>query len=146
MVRGIDKKTAISIIHSAYEQGVTFFDTAEIYGPFRSEEIVGEALAPYRDKVVIASKFGFDINHDTKRINGLNSCPEHVRKVVEASLKRLKTDYIELLYQHRLDKSVPIEDVAGTMKELTQEGKIKHYRLSEISSGKTVFFRIHQDS
>ncbi|MBD0293598.1 MAG: aldo/keto reductase, partial [Flavisolibacter sp.] len=131
---GVDKKTAISIIRSAYEQGVTFFDTAEIYGPFTSEEWVGEAVAPFRDKVVIATKFGFDINPETKAINGLNSRPEHIRKVVEASLKRLKTDYIDLLYQHRLDRTVTIEDVAGTMKGLIQEGKIKHYGLSEIGA------------
>ncbi|MDQ3843849.1 MAG: aldo/keto reductase, partial [Bacteroidota bacterium] len=131
---GVDKNTAISIIRSAYEQGVTFFDTAEIYGPFTSEEWVGEAVAPFRDKVVIATKFGFDINPETKAINGLNSRPEHIRKVVEASLKRLRTDYIDLLYQHRLDRTVPIEDVAGTMKDLIQEGKIKHYGLSEIGA------------
>jgi aryl-alcohol dehydrogenase-like predicted oxidoreductase len=131
---GVDEKTAISLIHSAYEQGVTLFDTAEIYGPFRDEEYVGKALQPFRDKVVISTKFGFDINPDTKAINGLNSRPEHIRKVVEASLKRLKTDYIDLLYQHRLDRTVPIEDVAGTMKELIQEGKIRHYGLSEIGA------------
>lgn len=134
---GVDRKTAVSIIRDAYEQGVTFFDTAEIYGPFLSEEFVGEALAPFRDKVVIATKFGFDINPDTKQINGLNSRPEHIRKVVEASLKRLKTDRIDLLYQHRIDRSVPIEDVAGTLKDLIQEGKVKHYGLSE-AGAKTI--------
>ncbi|NJO25237.1 MAG: aldo/keto reductase [Bacteroidia bacterium] len=127
----VDKKTAISVIRSAYDQGVTFFDTAEIYGPFTSEEFVGEALKSFRNKVVIASKFGFNINPDTKQISGLNSRPEHIRKVVEASLKRLQTDYIDLYYQHRVDRNVPIEDVAGTMKDLIKEGKIKHYGLSE---------------
>ena len=127
----VDKKAAITVIRAAYEQGVTFFDTAEIYGPFTDEEFVGEALAPFRDKVVIATKFGFDIDPDTRQINGLNSRPEHIKKVVEASLKRLKTDYIDLCYQHRIDPNVPIEDVAGAVKDLIQEGKVKHFGLSE---------------
>lgn len=137
----IDKKASVDVIRSAYDQGVTFFDTAEIYGPFLSEEFVGEATSSFRDKIVIATKFGFDINPDTKQINGLNSRPEHIRKVVEAQLKRLKTDRIDLLYQHRLDKNVPIEDVAGTMKELIQEGKILHYGLSEV--GPTAIRKAH---
>ncbi|MFT3920320.1 aldo/keto reductase [Cloacibacterium sp.] len=128
----VNKEAAIKVLREAYEQGITFFDTAEIYGPFISEEFVGEALAPIRDKVVIATKFGFDINPESKQINGLSSKPEHIRKVVEAQLKRLKTDRIDLLYQHRLDKTIPIEEVAGTMKDLIQEGKILHYGLSEV--------------
>lgn len=125
------EKTAISVIRAAYEQGVTFFDTAEIYGPFTDEEWVGEALAPYRDKVVIATKFGFDIDPVTRQINGLTSRPEHIKQAVEGSLKRLKTEYIDLCYQHRIDPNVPIEDVAGAVKELIQEGKVKHFGLSE---------------
>jgi aryl-alcohol dehydrogenase-like predicted oxidoreductase len=111
----------IALIRSAVEQGVTFFDTAEIYGPFTNEELVGEALAPFRDQVVIATKFGFDC--DNGKPGDLNSKPEHIKQVVEASLKRLKTDTIDLLYQHRVDPEVPIEDVAGTVKELIQQGK-----------------------
>ncbi len=133
----VDKEVAISVIRAAHEKGVTFFDTAEIYGPFTDEEWVGEALAPVRNEVVIATKFGFDIDPDTRRINGLNSRPEHVRKVAEASLKRLRTDRIDLLYQHRVDPTVPIEDVAGAVKELIQAGKVKHFGLSE-AGGATI--------
>ena len=121
----------IKVIRAAYEKGVTFFDTAEVYGPFTNEELVGEALAPFRDKVAIASKFGFDLEGSS---GGLNSRPEHIKKVVEASLKRLKTDRIDLYYQHRVDPKVPIEDVAGAVKELIQAGKVKHFGLSEASA------------
>jgi aryl-alcohol dehydrogenase-like predicted oxidoreductase len=124
-----DKKAMISLIRSAVERGVTFFDTAEVYGPYTNEELVGEALAPYRDKVVIATKFGFDIQ-DGKQA-GLDSRPEHIRKAVEGSLKRLKVETIDLLYQHRVDPTVPIEKVAGAVKDLIQEGKVKHWGLSE---------------
>ncbi|MDR3579857.1 MAG: aldo/keto reductase [Oryzomonas sp.] len=124
-----DKQEMIALIRSAVEQGVTFFDTAEIYGPFTNEELVGEALAPFREQVVIATKFGFDC--DSGKPGDLNSQPEHIKQVVEASLKRLKTDTIDLLYQHRVDPNVPIEDVAGTVKELIQQGKVKHFGLSE---------------
>ena len=123
------KKEMISLIHSAIEAGVTFFDTAEMYGPFTNEELVGEALAPYRDQVVVATKFGFDIK-DGKEV-GLDSRPEHIKQAVEGSLKRLKIDTIDLLYQHRVDPNVPIEEVAGAVKELIQAGKIKHWGLSE---------------
>ena len=121
----------IKVIRAAYEKGVTFFDTAEVYGPFTNEELVGEALAPFRDKVVIASKFGFDLEGGS---GGLNSRPEHIKKVVEASLKRLKTDRIDLYYQHRVDPKVPIEDVAGAIKDLIKEGKVLHFGLSEASA------------
>jgi len=124
-----DKQEMIALIRSAVEQGVTFFDTAEIYGPFTNEELVGEALAPFRNQVVIATKFGFDC--DNGKSGDLNSQPEHIKQVVEASLKRLRTDTIDLLYQHRVDPNVPIEDVAGTVKELIQQGKVKHFGLSE---------------
>jgi aryl-alcohol dehydrogenase-like predicted oxidoreductase len=124
-----DKQEMIALIRSAVEQGVTFFDTAEIYGPFTNEELVGEALAAFRDEVVIATKFGFDC--DSGKPGDLNSQPEHIKQVVEASLKRLRTDTIDLLYQHRVDPNVPIEDVAGTVKELIQQGKVKHFGLSE---------------
>lgn len=124
-----DKQEMISLIRSAVEQGVTFFDTAEIYGPFTNEELVGEALAPLRNQVVIATKFGFDC--DSGKQGALNSQPEHIKQVVEASLKRLRTDTIDLLYQHRVDPDVPIEDVAGAVKELIQQGKVKHFGLSE---------------
>ncbi|WP_210496635.1 aldo/keto reductase [Microvirga antarctica] len=127
----IPKPEAIALIRAAVERGVTFFDTAEIYGPFTNEEIVGEALAPVRDQVVIATKFGFHIDPESNRQAGLDSRPEHIRKVAEASLKRLKTDVIDLLYQHRVDPNVPIEDVAGTVKDLIQEGKVRHFGLSE---------------
>jgi aryl-alcohol dehydrogenase-like predicted oxidoreductase len=123
-----DKQEAISLIRSAVERGVTFFDTAEVYGPFTNEELVGEALAPVRDQVVIATKFGFDSEGVQQ---GLDSRPEHIKVVAEASLKRLKTDVIDLYYQHRVDPNVPIEDVAGTVKDLVQEGKVKHFGLSE---------------
>src|SRR5580692_11172580 len=127
-----DKQEMISLIRSAVERGITFFDTAEVYGPFTNEELVGEALAPLRDQVVIATKFGFkpDPNGGPRWI-GLDSRPEHIKQVVEASLKRLKTNVIDLLYQHRVDPNVPIEDVAGAVKDLIQEGKVKHFGLSE---------------
>lgn len=125
----VDKKHAISLIRAAFDSGVTFFDTAEAYGPYTNEEIVGEALAPFRDKVVIATKFGFEFRDNNFR--GLNSRPEHIREVVENSLKRLKTNRIDLLYQHRIDPNVPIEDVASTVKDLIREGKVKHFGLSE---------------
>ena len=125
----VDKQEGISLIRSAVERGVTFFDTAEAYGPFTSEELVGEALAPVRGQVVIATKFGFTFEPDGKR--GLDSRPAHVREVAEASLKRLKVDAIDLFYQHRVDPNVPIEDVAGAVKDLIREGKVKHFGLSE---------------
>lgn len=126
----IEKEVAIKVIRAAYEGGVTFFDTAEAYGPYKNEEVVGEALAPFRDKVVIATKFGFAFD-ENGAIKGLNSRPEHIREVAEASLKRLNTDVIDLFYQHRVDENVPIEDVAGTVKDLIREGKIKHFGMSE---------------
>jgi aryl-alcohol dehydrogenase-like predicted oxidoreductase len=126
-----DKQEMVSLIHSAVELGVTFFDTAEVYGPFVNEELVGEALAPLREKVVIATKFGWKIDPASGKPNGLDSRPEHIKQVVEASLKRLKVGTIDLLYQHRVDPNVPIEDVAGTVKELIQQGKVKHFGLSE---------------
>ncbi|MCL4468716.1 MAG: aldo/keto reductase [Deltaproteobacteria bacterium] len=125
-----DKKEMISVIRSAVEHGVTFFDTAEAYGPFINEELVGEALAPFRGQVVIATKFGFKFGPDGKQ-TGQDSRPEHIRQVAEASLKRLKVDAIDLFYQHRVDTSVPIEDVAGTVQELIKAGKVKHFGLSE---------------
>jgi aryl-alcohol dehydrogenase-like predicted oxidoreductase len=124
-----EKQEMISVIRSAVEQGVTFFDTAEVYGPFTNEELVGEALAPFRGKVVIATKFGFDC--ESGKPGELNSQPEHIRRVVEASLRRLKVATIDLLYQHRVDPAVPIEDVAGTVKDLIHQGKVKHFGLSE---------------
>jgi aryl-alcohol dehydrogenase-like predicted oxidoreductase len=127
----VDKQAGISLIRSAVERGVTFFDTAEVYGPFTNEELVGEALAPVRAQVVIATKFGFDIDPSTGKQGGLNSQPPHIKQVAEASLKRLKTDRIDLLYQHRVDPNVPIEDVAGAVKDLIREGKVKHFGLSE---------------
>lgn len=126
-----DKKEMINLIHDAVAQGVTFFDTAEVYGPYVNEELVGEALAPFRNKVVIATKFGFDIDPVTGKQVGLNSRPEQIRKVCEASLKRLNVDAIDLFYQHRVDLEVPIEEVAGTVKQLIEEGKVKHFGLSE---------------
>ncbi|WP_426784732.1 aldo/keto reductase (plasmid) [Rahnella variigena] len=123
-------KQAVELIRAAVERGVTFFDTAEVYGPYLNEEVVGEALAPFRDRVVIATKFGFTFGDDNKQ-QILNSRPEHIRQAVEGSLKRLKTDVIDLLYQHRVDPEVPIEDVAGTVKDLISEGKVKHFGLSE---------------
>jgi aryl-alcohol dehydrogenase-like predicted oxidoreductase len=125
-----DKGEAIQVIRSAVERGVTMFDTAEGYGPFVNEELVGEALQPVRDQVLVTTKFGFKID-ENKQIVGLDSRPGHIRQVVEASLKRLRTDRIDLLYQHRVDPNVPIEDVAGTVKDLIQEGKVKHFGLSE---------------
>jgi aryl-alcohol dehydrogenase-like predicted oxidoreductase len=125
---GLDKPSAMALIRTAVELGVTFFDTAEAYGPFTNEEIVGEALAPIRSQVVIATKFGFK---DGKPSTGMDSRPEHIREVAVASLKRLKTDRIDLFYQHRVDPEVPIEEVAGTVKELIREGKVKHFGLSE---------------
>lgn len=127
----LEKQQGINVIQTAVEHGVTFFDTAEAYGPFKNEELVGEALAPYRERVVIATKFGFDIAPDGQRRGGLNSRPEHIREVADASLKRLKTDVIDLFYQHRVDPNVPIEDVAGAVKDLIQAGKVKHFGLSE---------------
>lgn len=129
----VSKDQAIKTIRTAYENGVTFFDTAEVYGPYVSEEFVGEALAPFRDKVQIATKFGFAIDGTI----ALNSRPEHIRKVVEESLKRLRTDYIDLYYQHRVDPAVPIEEVAGALKELIKQGKVLHFGLSE-ASAKTI--------
>jgi len=127
----VDKQEGISLIRGAVERGVTFFDTAEAYGPFTNEELVGEALGPYRDKVVIATKFGFKIDPKSGALDGVDSRPEHIKEVAEGSLKRLKTDVIDLFYQHRVDPNVPIEDVAGAVKELIQEGKVKHFGLSE---------------
>ena len=124
-----DKQQAIALLRAAVDRGVTFFDTAEVYGPYQNEELLGEALAPYRSRIVIATKFGFKIV-DGKQ-TGLDSRPQHIREVVEASLKRLKTDFIDLLYQHRVDTAVPIEEVAGTVRDLIQEGKVKHFGLSE---------------
>ena len=127
----VDKQTGVALIRAAVERGVTFFDTAEIYGPFTNEELVGEALAPFRKNVVIATKFGFDIDPVTRQQRGLNSKPAHIKAVAEASLKRLKTDTIDLFYQHRVDPNVPIEEVAGAVKDLIREGKVKHFGLSE---------------
>jgi aryl-alcohol dehydrogenase-like predicted oxidoreductase len=126
-----DKQEMISVIRAAVERGVTFFDTAEVYGPFTNEELVGEALAPFRGKVVIATKFGFRLDPVTGKQAGLDSRPEHIKEVAEASVKRLKTNVIDLFYQHRVDPNVPIEDVAGAVKELIQQGKVKHFGLSE---------------
>ena len=125
-----DKQEMISLIRAAFEQGVTFFDTAEMYGPFTNEELAGEALAPFREKVVIATKFGFKIGPKGEQI-GLDSRPEHIKEVADASLKRLRTNVIDLFYQHRVDPGVPIEDVAGAVKELIRAGKVKHFGLSE---------------
>jgi len=126
-----DKREMIDLTRKAVELGVTFFDTAEVYGPFTNEELVGEALAPFRKQVVIATKFGFKIDATTGKQAGLDSRPQHIKDVAAASLKRLKTDVIDLFYQHRVDPNVPIEDVAGAVKELIQEGKVKHFGLSE---------------
>ncbi len=127
----VDKKDGIALIRAAVERGVTFFDTAEVYGAFTNEELVGEALAPFREQVAIATKFGFKIDPATGKQAGLDSRPAHIKEVAEASLKRLKTDFIDLFYQHRVDPDVPIEDVAGAVKELIQQGKVKHFGLSE---------------
>jgi len=128
-----DKKEITDLLHAAVERGITFFDTAEVYGPFTNEELVGEALAPFRKQVVIATKFGFDLSGSDTRPGaaGLNSQPEHIKEAVEGSLKRLKVDVIDLLYQHRVDPNVAIEDVASAVKELIQQGKVKHFGLSE---------------
>jgi len=128
--RPADRRTGIELLRAAVERGVTFFDTAEVYGPFTNEELVGEALAPVRDGVVIATKFGFDTD-GPNALDRLNSRPEHIRRVAEASLRRLRTEAIDLFYQHRVDPSVPIEDVAGTVRELIGEGKVRHFGLSE---------------
>ena len=133
----MDKKEGIALIRAAVEREVTFFDTAEVYGPFTNEELVGEALAPVRSQVKIATKFGFKIDPATGQNQGVDSRPEHVKEVAEASLKRLKTDVIDLFYQHRVDPSVPIEDVAGAVKDLIQQGKVKHFGLSE-AGAKTI--------
>lgn len=127
----VDQRQGISLIRSAVERGVTFFDTAEVYGPFTNEELVGEALAPFREQVVIATKFGFDLDPATGKQRGLDSRPDHIKQVADASLKRLKTDRIDLFYQHRVDPNVPIDDVAGAVKDLIREGKVKHFGLSE---------------
>src|SRR5713101_4141210 len=133
----VDKKEGISLIRAAVERGVTFFDTAEVYGPFTNEELVGEALAPFRGKVAIATKFGFKLDPNTGKQAGLDSRPEHIKEVAEASLKRLRADAIDLFYQHRVDPDVPIEDVAGAVKDLIHEGKVKHFGLSE-AAAKTI--------
>ncbi len=130
----LDRQSGIALLRTAVERGVTFFDTAEIYGPYTNEELVGEALAPLRDQVVIATKFGFSIDPNTGRQRGLNSQPGHIRDVVDASLKRLRTDHIDLLYQHRVDPAVPIEEVAGTVKDLIHQGKVRYFGLSEASA------------
>src|SRR5580700_10208744 len=132
-----DRKAMISLLHAALDRGITFFDTAEVYGPFLNEELVGEALAPFRGKVVIATKFGFDLGGSDKKPGaaGVNSQPAHVKQAVEGSLKRLRVDVIDLLYQHRVDPNVPIEDVAGAVKDLIQAGKVKHFGLSEAGVG-----------
>jgi aryl-alcohol dehydrogenase-like predicted oxidoreductase len=130
-----EKQEAIKVIRAAVEQGVTFFDTAEVYGPLVNEELVGEALAPFREEVVIATKFGWEANpNDGGKWTALNSRPEHIKEVAEASLKRLKVDTIDLFYQHRVDQNVPIEDVAGAVKELIHEGKVKHFGMSEAAA------------
>jgi aryl-alcohol dehydrogenase-like predicted oxidoreductase len=126
-----DKQEMISLLRAAVERGVTFFDTAEVYGPFTNEELVGEGLAPFRERVVIATKFGFKLDPKSGRSIGVDSRPEHIKEVAEASLKRLRTDVIDLFYQHRVDPEVPIEDVAGAVRELIEQGKVKHFGLSE---------------
>src|SRR6476620_4575159 len=135
-----DRKDAIAIIHAAVERGVTLFDTAQAYGPFTNEELLGEALAPFRERVVIATKFGFGINPDGTRY-GLDSRPEHIRQVVDTSLGRLKVERIDILYQHRVDPNVPIEDVAGTGRELIAQGKVGHFGLAE--AGAATIRRAH---
>jgi aryl-alcohol dehydrogenase-like predicted oxidoreductase len=137
----VDKQQGISVIRAAVERGVTFFDTAEVYGPFTNEELVGEALAPFRKQVAIATKFGFKLDPSTGKQAGLDSRPEHIKEVAEASLKRLRTDVIDLFYQHRVDPNVPIEDVAGAVKDLIRQGKVKHFGLSE--AGVQVIRRAH---
>jgi aryl-alcohol dehydrogenase-like predicted oxidoreductase len=130
----VDQQHGVAVIRTAYERGVTFFDTAEVYGPFTNEALVGEALAPMRDKIVIATKFGFDIDPATGQQRGLSSKPAHIKQVAEASLKRLKTDRIDLFYQHRVDPNVPIEDVAAAVNDLIGQGKVRHFGLSEASA------------
>jgi aryl-alcohol dehydrogenase-like predicted oxidoreductase len=137
-----DKQEMISVIRAAVDRGVTFFDTAEVYGPYTNEELVGEALAPFRKQVVIATKFGFKIDPNTGKQAGLDSSPAHIKEVAEASLKRLKTDVIDLFYQHRVDPKVPIEETAGAVKELIQQGKVKHFGLSE--AGVRTICRAHK--
>src|SRR2546430_6023731 len=142
-----DVQEMTGLLHAAFERGITFFDTAEVYGPFINEELVGEALAPFRKQVVIATKFGFDLSRDLdprgmKGSPGLNSRPEHIKEAVAGSLKRLKVDVIDLLYQHRVDPDAPIEDVAGAVKELIQAGKVKHFGLSE--AGPQTIRRAHK--
>jgi aryl-alcohol dehydrogenase-like predicted oxidoreductase len=137
-----NKQDAIKVIRAAFERGVTFFDTAEVYGPFYSEEIVGEALAPFRNKVIIATKFGFEVDPVTKERRGLNSQPDYIKRVADGCLKRLKTDYIDLFYQHRVDPTVPIEEVAGAVKDLIKEGKVRHFGLSE--AGEATIRRAHR--
>ena len=127
----LSKADGIKLIRDAFERGVTFFDTAEVYGPFENEEVVGEALRPFRDQVVIATKFGFDLDFQTRENRGVNSRPERIRQAVDGSLKRLGVETIDLLYQHRVDPNVPIEDVAGTVRDLVSEGKVKHFGMSE---------------
>tara|TARA_R110002111_G_scaffold185031_3_gene250888 strand:+ start:4205 stop:5194 length:990 start_codon:yes stop_codon:yes gene_type:complete len=136
----VEEQAGIALIRTAVDLGINFFDTAEVYGAYTNEELVGKALAPVRDQVVIATKFGFAIDEQGNQ-TGLDSRPEHIKKVIEASLRRLQTDYIDLLYQHRVDPNVPIEDVAGTVKELIQAGKVKHFGLSEV--GFEVIRRAH---
>ena len=136
-----DKQEMISLLRAAVERGVTFFDTAEVYGPFTNEELVGEGLAPFRDQVVIATKFGFKLDPKSGRSTGVDSRPEHIKEVAEASLKRLRTNVIDLFYQHRVDPEVPIEDVAGAVKELIEQGKVKHFGLSE--AGMNTIRRAH---
>ena len=131
----MDRQAAISLLRAAVERGVTFFDTAEVYGPFTNEDLLGEALAPVRDRVVIATKFGWKINDQTGKSEGLDSNPQRIKAVADASLKRLRTDRIDLFYQHRVDPDVPIEDVAGAVKELIRAGKVKHFGLSEAGEG-----------
>ena len=126
-----ERTQAVALIRAAVERGVTFFDTAQVYGPFTNEEVVGEALAPYRDRVTVATKFGFDYDANGKQTSALDSRPATIRRTTEDSLRRLRTDHIDLLYQHRVDRAVPIEDVAGTVKELIAEGKVRHFGLSE---------------
>lgn len=141
--RPIDKQDAIRLIRAAYDRGVTLFDTAEVYGPFLSEELVGEALAPVRSRVIIASKFGFNVDLKTGAVGpGYNSRPEHIKRATEGSLRRLKTDYIDLQYQHRVDPSVPIEDVAGAVQDLIRKGKVRHFGLS--GAGGATIRRAHK--
>lgn len=140
--RVLAKNEALALIRKAYELGITFFDTAEVYGPWTNEETVGEAVAPFRERIVLATKFGFAIDENGARNSGMDSRPQHIRSVVEASLKRLKTDYIDLLYQHRVDPNVPIEDVAGTVRDLITEGKVKYFGLSE--AGAATIRRAHK--